>query len=46
MDLNTLVAWNHEGKGVLGRHSRKWQDSTKVDVMEIGLLRVDWIHLA
>jgi hypothetical protein len=28
-----------------GRPRRKWEDNTRMDVREIGLKDVDWIHL-
>jgi hypothetical protein len=35
-----------EGKRPLGRHRRKWEDSTRMDVRKTGWESVDWIHLA
>jgi hypothetical protein len=30
----------------LGRPRRKWEDNIRVDLREIGLVGVEWIHLA
>jgi hypothetical protein len=35
-----------EGKRPLGRPRRRWEDNIKMDLREIGLDVVDWIHLA
>jgi hypothetical protein len=35
-----------EGKRPLGRPRRRWIDSIKMDLLEIGLGVVDWIGLA
>jgi hypothetical protein len=35
-----------EGKGSLGRPSRRWEYNVRIDVNEIGLKGVDWINLA
>jgi hypothetical protein len=34
------------GKRPLGRRRRRWEDNIKMDIREIGLKGVDWIHLA
>jgi hypothetical protein len=34
------------GKRPLGRPRRRWQDNIKMDIMDIGLEGVDWIHLS
>jgi hypothetical protein len=34
------------GKRPLGRPRRRWEDNTKIDLMNIGLEVVDWVHLA
>jgi hypothetical protein len=34
-----------EGKGPLGRSRGIWEDYTGIDLREIGLEVVDWIHL-
>jgi hypothetical protein len=35
-----------EGKRPLGRPRRRWMDSTKIDLTEIGWDGVEWIDLA
>jgi hypothetical protein len=35
-----------EGKRALGRPRCRWEDDSKMDLREIGLRGVDWIHLA
>jgi hypothetical protein len=35
-----------EGKRPLGRPRRRWEDNIKMDVREIGIVRVNWIELA
>jgi hypothetical protein len=35
-----------EGKRPLGRPRRKWEDSIKMDLREIGIEGANWIHLA
>jgi hypothetical protein len=42
---NILVG-RPEGRRPLRRHRRKWEDSIKLDLMEVGFGNVDWIHLA
>jgi hypothetical protein len=35
-----------EGKRLLGRHSRRWEDNIKMDLREVGIDRANWIQLA
>jgi hypothetical protein len=35
-----------EGKRPLGSPRRRWDDGIKMDLREIGLVSVEWIHLA
>jgi hypothetical protein len=42
---NILVG-RPEGRRPLGRPRRRWEDSNKMDLREIGFGDVDWIHLA
>jgi hypothetical protein len=35
-----------EGKRLLGRPRRRWEDGIRMDLREIGLGSVDWIRLA
>jgi hypothetical protein len=34
-----------EGKRLLGRPRRRWEDGIRMDLREIGLVGVDWIRL-
>ena len=36
----------HVGKRPLGRPRRRWEDSIKMDLQEVGCGGVDWIELA
>jgi hypothetical protein len=42
---NILVG-RPEGRRLLGRHRRRWEDNIKIDLRGIGFGDVDWIHLA
>jgi hypothetical protein len=35
-----------EGKRPLGRPRRRWEDSIKMDLLEVGCRGLDWIDLA
>ena len=35
-----------EGKRLLGRPSRRWEDNIKIDLQEMGCGGTDWIQLA
>jgi len=35
-----------DGKRPLGRPRRRWEDSTKMDLQEVGCGGMDWIELA
>ena len=37
---------NPEGKGLLGRSRRRWEDNIKMDLQEVGCGGMDWVHLA
>jgi hypothetical protein len=41
-----ILVGNPEGKRPLGRPRRKWVDNIKLDLEEIGLDGMYWIHLA
>jgi hypothetical protein len=41
-----LLVGKPEGKRPLGRPRRKWMDNIKTDLLEIGMIVVDWIRLA
>jgi hypothetical protein len=42
--FNILVG-KHEGKRPLGRPRYRWEDNVKMDLKEVGLKDVDWIHV-
>jgi hypothetical protein len=35
-----------EGKRPLGRPRHRWEDSIKMDLLEVGCVGMDWIELA
>jgi hypothetical protein len=35
-----------EGKRSLGKHRRRWENNTKMDLREVGWGGMDWIDLA
>jgi len=35
-----------EGKRLLGRPNRRWEDNNKLDLQEVGYVDMDWIELA
>jgi hypothetical protein len=35
-----------EGKRLLGRPRRRWENNVRMDLIEIGWKGMDWIHLA
>jgi hypothetical protein len=41
-----ILVGNPEGKRPLGRPRRRWVNTTKMDLREIGWGGVDWIDLA
>jgi alpha-glucuronidase len=41
-----VLAGRHEGKRPLGRPRRRWVDSNKLDLREIGIDGANWIQLA
>jgi hypothetical protein len=42
----TILIGKSERKRPLGRPRHRWEDNIKVDLREVGLEGVDWIHLA
>ena len=40
-----VLGGEHEGKRPLGRHGRRWEDNTKMDLQEVGCGGMDWIEL-
>jgi hypothetical protein len=45
-DAYGILVGNPEGKRPLGRPRRRWVDSIKMDLREIGWNGMDWIDLA
>jgi hypothetical protein len=41
-----LLVGNPEGKRQLGRPRRRWENTIKMDLQEVGYGGVDWIELA
>jgi hypothetical protein len=35
-----------EGKRLLGRHRRRWEDNIKLHLQQVGCVGTDWINLA
>jgi hypothetical protein len=41
-----ILVGRPEGKRLLGRPRRRWEDNIKMDLREIGIERANWIQLA
>jgi hypothetical protein len=41
-----ILVGKREGKRPLGRPRRRWENNIKVNLKEIGLEGMDWIHMA
>jgi hypothetical protein len=46
MNAYSFLVGKPEGKRPLGRPGRRWEDSIKMDLRELGLGATDWIDLA
>jgi hypothetical protein len=46
INVYKILVEKHEGKRPVIRPRRRWEDSIKMDLREIGFEGVDWIHLA
>jgi hypothetical protein len=44
--MHRVLVGKHEGKRPLGRPRRRWEDNIKMDVLEVGGGRGDWMELA
>jgi len=44
--LNGVLVGKPEGKRLLGRPRRKWEDNIKMDLQDVGMWGLDWIDLA
>jgi hypothetical protein len=42
---NSILIRKHEGERPLGRPRNSWEDSIKMDMIEIEFEDADWIHL-
>jgi len=42
----SVLVWKPEGKRPLAKPRRRWEDSIKMDLQEVGGVGVDWIELA
>jgi hypothetical protein len=40
-----VLVGKHEGKRLLGRPRRRWEDNIKMDLKEVGCGGMDWIEL-
>jgi hypothetical protein len=45
-NVHVILVGKPEGRGALKRHRRRWKDNIKMDIGEVVLKGVDWIHLA
>ena len=43
---DTVLVSKPEGKRLLGRPRRRWEDNIEMDLQEVVCGVVDWIHLA
>jgi len=41
-----VLVGNSEGKRLLGRTRRRWEDNIKMDIQEVGCRGIDWIELS
>jgi len=44
--VHRVVVWKPEGKRLLGRPRRRWEDNIKMGLEEVGCGDMDWIELA
>ena len=44
--MRRVLVGKPEGKRPLGRHRRRWEDNSKVDLQEVGGGCGDWMELA
>ena len=43
--MNRVLVWKSEGKRPLGRPRRRWEDTIKMDLQEMGGGCGDWMEL-
>jgi hypothetical protein len=41
-----ILVGRPEGRRPLGRHRRRWEDNTKMDLQEVGWGSMDWTNIA
>ena len=44
--VHRVLVWKPEGKRLLGRLRRRWEDNIKMDLQEVGGGCGDWMELA
>ena len=44
--MKRVLVEKHEGRRLLGRPRRRWEDDIKMDLQEVGCGCIDWIELA
>ena len=44
--VHRVLVGKHEGKSLLGRPRRRWEDNIKMDLQEVGGGYGDWMELA
>jgi hypothetical protein len=44
-DVYRVMVKNTEGKRLLGRPRRRWENNIKMDLQEVGCGGTNWIHL-
>jgi hypothetical protein len=44
--VNRVLVGKPEGRRLLGRPRRRWEDNIKMDLLEVGCGCVDWMELA
>jgi len=44
--VHRVLGGKPEGKSLLGRPRRRWEDNIKMDLQEVGGAREDWMELA
>jgi hypothetical protein len=44
--VHRVLVWRPEGKRLLGRPRRRWEDNIKLDLREKGIDEANWIQLA
>jgi hypothetical protein len=45
-NVHNILVRKHEGKTLVAKPKRRWEDNIRIDLREIGCESVDWMHLA